>query len=716
MTEGNSQQATLFGHPTGLFTLFFAEMWERFSYYGMRALLTLYMIKGFLGYGDKDAYAVYGAYTALVYMTPFFGGMLADRLLGQRRAVIIGGVLMSLGHLVMTIQQEDIFFVALALLILGNGFFKPNISTMVGSLYGDGDKRRDGGFTIFYIGINLGAALAPLLCGYVGETYGWHMGFGLATLGMLIGLLVFWAPRGIAQALILGGAVVTGGSMVYTQLDKPWFMLLVYTIMAIALVVSAWFAFRALGLGGLPEGTGAPPSKEALSKPVFGLPAQFAVYAGIVVAIPILTILVSSSRQTKLISQSFLDGLGDGGGFGEVAATILGEMSTPAGLILTLAGAAGLLYLIKETFTLQKVAKERMFVVLILTFFSLLFWSFFEQAGSSMNNFTDRNVDRVIEERTVAADEVGKTIVFRIPLATEDEELAKLPALTQEQLGRINGDAEMNRRAAALVDYTERYDPEGNEKELDAKALKEVEAYVGAVGAQERFTMTALTAFRDKATKEGAEDKDMRLSWLVVEDNVGMGVGGDENPASVFQAANPMFILIFGLIFTILWTSLARTGREPSTPFKFAMGLLQLGLGFVALWMGASGGTDRGMVTVWWLVLGYLLHTTGELCLSPVGLSMVTKLSPTRLVSTVMGSWFLATAFSNFLAAIIAQFTGVNHGGDGKAVIPAPSETMDTYGDVFGKIGLAGVICAAICFALVPILKKWMHEGEPAPD
>ncbi|MGB0714922.1 MAG: peptide MFS transporter, partial [Phycisphaerae bacterium] len=173
-TIDHSKQRMLLGHPTGLYTLFFAEMWERFSYYGMRALLLFYMIKGFLGYNDSRAYAVYGAYTALVYMTPFFGGMLADKLLGARRAVVFGGLLMAAGHLIMGFENDIAFFTALALLIAGNGFFKPNISTIVGTLYPDGSPKRDGGFTIFYIGINLGAAMAPLLCGYIGETYGWH--------------------------------------------------------------------------------------------------------------------------------------------------------------------------------------------------------------------------------------------------------------------------------------------------------------------------------------------------------------------------------------------------------------------------------------------------------------------------------------------------------------------------------------------------------------
>ena len=191
---------TLFGHPAALFTLFFAEMWERFSYYGMRALLVFYMIKGFLGFNDNRAYAVYGAYTALVYATPFIGGMLADRLLGARRAVIIGALLMASGHLMMTVEHELAFFLALALLICGNGFFKPNISAIVGSLYEEVQAKRDGGFTIFYMGINLGAAMSPLICGYVGETYGWHYGFGLATIGMLTGLAVFVAPIRVNRA------------------------------------------------------------------------------------------------------------------------------------------------------------------------------------------------------------------------------------------------------------------------------------------------------------------------------------------------------------------------------------------------------------------------------------------------------------------------------------------------------------------------------------
>ncbi len=242
-------QPTMFGHPTGLYTLFFAEMWERFSYYGMRALLILYLTKGFLGLGDTEANAIYGAYTALVYMTPFFGGMVADKLLGTRRTVVIGGLLMAAGHLFMTAENELMFFTALALLIVGNGFFKPNISTIVGSLYPTGSPKRDGGFTIFYIGINLGAAMAPLLCGYIGETFGWHYGFGLATIGMLVGVAIFVAPTLLTQLMILVTALAAAyGLFVYHSGDV--IPMLVNLFVGVALIISALVAVMALGKGG----------------------------------------------------------------------------------------------------------------------------------------------------------------------------------------------------------------------------------------------------------------------------------------------------------------------------------------------------------------------------------------------------------------------------------------------------------------------------------
>ena len=609
-TKSTPQETTLFGHPVGLYTLFFAEMWERFSYYGMRALLVFYMIKGFLGYGDSQAYGVYGAYTALVYATPFIGGMLADRLLGARKAVVLGGLLMAAGHLLMTIENKEAFFTALALLIVGNGFFKPNISTIVGGLYPQGSVKRDSGFTIFYMGINLGAAMSPLVCGYVGETYGWHYGFGLATAGMLTGLAVFVLPLRITQLVILGGALTTGVSMLFLQ--NNLYQLGVNIFVAVALVVAGVVATVALNRGGLPDEAGRPADPEAASRKLGGvIRADVAVYVGTFLAVPVLALLVQRNQV--------------------------------AGWILAIFGGAAFLWLIVEAVKSAKVERERLFVVLILMFFSMLFWAFFEQAGSSVNNFTDRNVDRVFEAQTVTQADVGKRLEIK---------------LNQEQLG---------------------YPLEG------ATILN----------------LTRLEALR-------GEGKDT-LSVAMSEAHVGMKLAGPEVPASLFQAANPIYIILFGLLFSALWAFLGARQLEPSTPVKFALGILQLGLGFGALWFGAQHADSRGMVGLSWLLLAYLLQTTGELCLSPVGLSMVTKLSPARIVSTVMGAWFLATAFSNFLAGFIATFTGVGHGGGAENVIPPPIETVNVYGDVFGIISITAIISALVCFALSPLLTKWMH-------
>ncbi|GIW96348.1 MAG: hypothetical protein KatS3mg110_4389 [Pirellulaceae bacterium] len=785
-----SQSATVpppspvaFGHPAGLFTLFFAEMWERFSFYGMRALLLLYMMKGFLKYPDSEAYTVYGAYTALVYMTPFFGGMLADRVLGARRAVVLGAILMSAGHLLMTLQYSWAFFGALALLIAGNGFFKPNISTIVGALYPPQSVRRDAGFTIFYMGINLGAGLAPLLCGYLGETYGWHYGFGLATIGMLAGLVVFinWIPPAgvgdppslsstpgtapterdseadrelqrriqeqlpsyavVAQprevdiaarrrlqsfvsiAIICAGALAAAGALLCYHANYPGWWVVNGTIALFLVLSAAASSYAQTKI--LRDGR----------RPFRLVPGELAVYAGTLVALPILTLLVSgfaplteNHRSVSLVKEEALERLGrekkirdtllswrrlaakesprlaemiesttkkwqekkaltdlqsetllqvvhhvQEGRWNEARASlgqladefrnplkailyvVIHETSKPAGLVLFVAGILAFGYLGLVTFKLERVARHRMYVVFILTFFSMLFWSFFEQAGSSVNNFTDRNIDRVFESRRITSEEIGSEIDI-VP--------------TQEQLGYRNGDTV--------------------------------------------FTLDQLTKFRDELAKLPPQEREkFTIRWKIASDNVGMGVArqSEEIPTSQFQAVNPICILLFGLVFSGLWAALSKVGAEPSTPMKFALGLLQLGLGFLVFWYGAIHHDERGMVAMRWLLLGYLLHTTGELCLSPVGLSMVTRLAPSVLVSTVMGAWFLATAFSQFLAAIIAQFTNVTEGMEGQ--VPLPIDTVDIYGEVFKTVGLAAVVSSVICMLLVPLLKAWMGS-EPA--
>ena len=705
----HSQQRELFGHPTGLYTLFFAEMWERFSYYGMRALLLLYMLKGFMGYGDKDANAVYGAYTALVYMTPFFGGMIADKLLGSRVTVIIGALLMAGGHLLMMFEQQFWFFSALGLLIAGNGFFKPNISTMVGELYPEGSPKRDGGFTIFYIGINLGAAMAPLLCGYVGETYGWHYGFGLATIGMLVGLAIFAAPTIVTQFLILSTALASAYGMAFYNAGDT-FSIILNVFVLIALLISGFVAVTALGRGGLPKEAGGAPDPDKF----FGNLSK--VLIGTVIVIPIFVILVSGltvipgiEEQTTLLSEEAVKPLEESESkIVKGLAEFVKEASRPAGLVLILAGLGASLYLLLEAFKMEKVARERMFVVFILTFFSLVFWAFFEQSGSSVNNFTDRNIDRVAEARVVTDEDVGQTETFRLVAANDKNK--DLSYFSQEFLGHENGSTACNE----LLEKAVRGVDASKEKDKQMKP-DELEATIKEVLEQERMTMTAMTYLREFAKSEEASDSDKVIEWQYTKENVGkLGVGGSEIPASVFQSVNAIYIMIFGLIFTALWTFLGTRGMEPSTPVKFALGLLQLGLGFACLYFGAQTADSDGMVAMYWLLLMYLLLTTGELCLSPVGLSMVTKLSPTRLVSTVMGSWFLATAFSQFLAAIIAQFAAVDT-GDGK-VVPIPSETVNIYGDVYKLVAIMAVVSGVILLVMSPVLKKWMHQGQPASE
>ncbi|MDQ3100717.1 MAG: oligopeptide:H+ symporter, partial [Bacteroidota bacterium] len=441
-------------HPTGLYWLFAAEMWERFCYYGMRALLLLYLVKS-LAMGDNMGFAVYGAYTALVYVMPVIGGRIADGVLGSRLAVLLGGVLMAIGEFVIVGGTEMLLFWGMAIIIVGNGLFKPNISTMVGRLYPDGDKRKDSGFTIFYIGINLGALLATTVCAEVGHIYGARAGFALAGVGMLAGIIVFQL-----------------GSKHYAHVS-------------------------------------APPSPETLYKPKYGPLSPFiTVILGCLALIPVLYFLL---RNTTVAGYVLL----------VVAVFVIGSLIARG---------------VKE----GKVQLDKMFGFIILMFFNVVFWACFEQAGSSLTLFADRNVDREV------------------------------------------------------------------------------------------------------------------FGWT-------MG-------AATTQFFNPAFILLFGSIFSVMWVRLKNSGKDPSIPMKFGLGITQLGLGYLVILMAAPLAIEY-QVPLWTLALLYMLHTTGELFLSPIGLSMVTKLVPKDMTGTAMGAWFLSIAGANYAAGMLAKLTGVEHDGGEDAVV-----------------------------------------------
>ena len=495
------------GHPKGLFVCFATEMWERFSYYGMRALLILYLTKHW-EFTDATSYLIYGAYTSLVYIMPVFGGMLADQILGSKKAVTYGAILLVFGHLGMTVESnEQIFYLSLALIVSGVGFLKPNISTMVGALYEEGDHRRDSGFTIFYMGINIGAFTATLLCGYLGEEIGWAYGFGAAGIGMLLGLFIFlWGQKYL-------------------------------------------------------EGLAEPPSNKYMTK-FNGISYENWAYITGVVMVLITWFLVQNSQ---LVGQLL-------GGFGVI---FIG---------------AWLLYALLKCAPEER---DRLIVVGILILFSLIFWALFEQAGSSLNILTDRGVDRVI------------------------------------------------------------------------------------------------------------------FGWEV--------------PASMFQSLNAGFIFTIAPLFALLWIALAKRNMEPSTPIKFSIGIVLVGLGFLALvyGMNSSEGLQTGVI---WIVLIYLLHTLGELCLSPVGLSSVTKLSPQRIVGFMMGMWFFASAAGNYVASLIAKGTA----GDPVLkiaeriyfqVMKLPEDTFTVnqkngFMDVYTDVGLIAIGCGIFLAIITPLLRKLMHGAS----
>ena len=484
-------------HPSALFYLFFTELWERFSYYGMRALLILYMTKQLL-YVDKEAYGVYGAYVSLVYATPILGGLLADRFLGSRNSIMLGAILMAIGHFAMAFEYEIVFFLALGFLIIGNGFFKPNISTLVGTFYPEGDKRRDGAFTLFYMGINTGAFLTPLTCGTIGELYGWHYGFGLAGIGMVIGLIIF--SIGKAKGVYL---------------DK-----------------------------------GLPPNPEQLHKPVFaGLNTKMLIYIGAFLTVPVFTYLVNYNTISKWI------------------------------LYLVIAGM--IVYLIVLASEEEKPKQERLWVILVLFFFTTMFWTFFELAGSVISLFTDRNVD----------------------LST--------------------------------------------------------------------------------------------------------GFSEQKIPASSFQSVNPFFIILLAPLFSWIWETLSKKEKDPSAPNKFALALIQLGIGFACLIWGAKMAGPDGLTPLIFLVLAYFFHTTGELCLSPIGLSLVTKLSPAKIVAFVMGFWLLSSSLAGIIGSEIGKRAHIPESDPGATV--SAMQTLPVYTNVFEWITLVSLGGGVILFFAAPVLKKWMN-------
>ncbi len=505
------------GHPPGLFVLFATEMWERFAYYGMRAILKLYMAKALL-FDESFSSEIYGSYTGLVYLTPLLGGYVADRYWGNRRSIMVGGLLMALGQLMLFVSASTLqnpgsshlfFYIGLTLMIFGNGFFKPNISSMVGTLYPPADSRIDAAYTIFYMGINLGAFLSPFICGGLGDTgnpadFKW--GFLAAAIGMVIGVITF--------ELLKNKYVVK------------------------------------------PDGSalGARPERKVLA-------------AGEAPAAKITT--------NKLL---MLGGLFVAVFFGwwkVVGVDLIGAIIFTAMLVVPL--------IVISDPSLTAREKEKIYVVLILSFFVIFFWGAFEQAGNSLTTFADQQTDR--------------------------------------QMG----------------------------------------------------------------------------SYIV--------------PASFFQSINALAVIVFAPIMAILWGFLNRRGLEPSSPLKMAYGLAFLALGYFVIALGVKDASATAKVSMFWLIGLYVIHTFGELCLSPIGLALVNKLSPARFASLMMAVWFLATAAGNKFSGTL----GALYPEPGK---PAPHFAGFEITGLYEFFMVFVVLCGAAAFALLliyRILVRMMDGNEPTP-
>jgi POT family proton-dependent oligopeptide transporter len=492
----------LLGHPRGLGLLFITEMWERFSYYGMRAILVLYLVNA-LKWDTAHAANLYGTYTMLVFLTPVIGGYLADRFIGTRRSLVIGSIVISLGHFTMALPGGmTTFYAGLALIIIGTGFFKSNVSTMVGQVYRQGDPRRDSGFTIFYMGINLGAFLGPLVCGGLAQStsFGWHYGFAAAGVGMVFGLLVYLWGR----EKYLPGIGMSAGR-------------------------AGTAARQAAAVAAAAEGSN-PVLHGGIGAVLGGAVGWF---------------------------------LGSGSWLGLIMGIVIG-----AAITITILGSRG-----EE--------RRRVIALFIVVFFVIFFWAAYEQAGSSMNLFADKNTD--------------------------------------------------------------------------------------------------------------------------------LHIGGSSIPSSWFQSVNPFVILVFAPIFAIMWTALGRAGKEPSTALKMVLGLAFLATGFLFMVLGGSQADKGVLVSPFWLVAAYTFHTLGELCLSPVGLSYVTKVAPVRFASLLMGVWFLANAAANKIAGSLAAYTPVP--GQPPAA-PASgiggfiqSVSATNYG-FYMIFVVAGFGAAAVMLLFVPLLKR----------
>ncbi len=578
------------GHPKGLYVCFATEMWERFSFYGMKFILLLYLTKYHL-FSDNHGLDVLGAYAGLVYALPVIGGLIADRYLGTRRAVLFGGLLLVIGHLLMAVEGQqavyypagtmlteplalangeilgagtvlgnditkqdtaalNVFYTAIAFIVIGVGFLKPNISVIVGKLYPENDPRRDSGFTLFYMGINVGALVATLVCGWLGETYGWKYGFGLAGIGMILGLFTFL----FGQRYLKGYAESPDPVWLATKtagIKREWWIY----IASIASLPLIWWLVQ--------------------SEPVVHITQNIFLLLGIVGILTYAMIYPNpwQSKKSLLALTAVVIFIGVGSVLTQNQVIQVSATATEYWVYASLV--ALFIFIVYGFAKHRSVEFTRTLVLMVLIVSTVVFWSLFEQSAASMTLFADRVLDREILGTSIAA--------------------------------------------------------------------------------------------------------------------------------SQFAALNPAFIMLLAVPFALLWPWLDSRGLNPSTPVKFSIGTILAGLGFGALVLGAQFPNEAGKVAVLWFVLAYFCHSTGELCLSPIGLSAVTKLSIPRVVGVSMGTWFVATALSETLATRLSKLASIDTSA--KSDVAA---MLATYTELFEYLTWLGVGFGVFMLVISPLLRRGM--------
>ena len=694
-TKTDFFESKVLGHPAGLMVLFFTEMWERFSFYGMRVLLVNFLTMAAVSYNPgwswsaENAGALFGTYAGLLYLTPILGGILADKWLGYRWAVVVGCVLMTLGHASMAMETEFSLYAGLALIVIGTGFFKPNITSIISEMYKDLPEKKDGAYTIFYMGVNAGAFLGMLLCGYLAEKLGWSYGFGLAGVFMLLGTLQFWLSKP------LFGTIGDAPSKVH-EVELPQ------------------------NINEKSATSNESPDEEPAN--------PFTMLDKILIAV------------SSVIGFAYLinDPMSKIGGTNLFPFEIGGLGGSYVMIIVALV--AFLIMAISRIFRYTRVVRDRMLAFIIFAFFTVFFWMSFEQGASSLVLFARDSVQRIMTGSAATIYNIVNTILTVGPLLIITYVLYKLWQQTFKKIPgsnivlaicfsgvwaivfwMLNRDFnttayEVSYSAIEHVEMDKEGEPQTSYTALsDAMIAAGVQAPEGDKIVTHKTTVgepvdlsvgDKLSIIRkdNEGTTFGYLTEEKRANIIDVGENLKVDNGivsatvtsikdnQVEIGASWFSILNSFFIIAFASFFAKWFDS----KYNPSAAGKYAIGLITMGLGFGILVFGLYGVEAGAKVSMVWLILAYLFHTLGELSLSPVGLSYVSKLVPARMIALMFGMWYLAIAIGNKLAAIF--------GGQIENITEQYS--LSTFFLIFT---IVPIVAGLLVFALNPVLKKLMH-------